>query len=92
VIQFVPLVGGVEYGTLVPSGSLAMGIRFPDGIEFGLGPNVIVGGSKGVNTSLIIAVGKSFNYGGVSIPLNFVLATSPVGIRASIIFGYAIAR
>jgi hypothetical protein len=93
VVEAVPLVAGVEYGTLVPSGSLVMGIRFPNGFEFGLGPNVLVGGKeKPVHTALVAAVGKSFNYGGVSIPLNLVCVTSPEGNRYSLIFGYAITK
>ena len=91
VIEGVPMVGGVEYGTLIPSGTLAMGIRFPNGIEFGMGPNAIVT-ENGVKTALVIALGKSLNYGGVSIPLNLVLATNPDGNRISFIFGYAIFR
>jgi hypothetical protein len=104
VVELVPLVAGVEYGKLVPSATLAMGIRFPSGIEFGLGPNVMAIGSSGGNsisdppekgklkTALVIAVGKSFNYGGVSIPLNLVCTTNPGGTRYSLIFGYAIGR
>ena len=92
VIQGVPFLGGVEYGTVIPSLTVATGIRLPEGLEFGLGPNVIFGGKKGVNTSLVVAVGKSFNYGGVSIPINLAFATSPAGNRISVIFGYAIAE
>lgn len=92
VIELVPLVGGVEYGKLVPSGTLAMGVRMPNGIEFGMGPNILLGGEKVINTSLVLAVGKSFNYSGVSIPINFVFATNPSGNRLSVIFGYAIAK
>ena len=92
VVQFVPLVAGVEYGTLIPSASLALGVRMPNGIEFGLGPNLLIGGNKGVNTALVMAVGKSFNYGGVSIPLDLVVATNPDGNRISLVFGYAIRK
>lgn len=93
VVQFVPLVAGVEYGKLIPSATLAMGVRFPNGIEFGLGPNLmVVGGENGaIKTALVLGLGKSFNYGGVSIPLNLVYATNPDGNRVSVIFGYAIA-
>lgn len=91
VIQFVPLVGGVEYGTLIPSATLAMGVRLPGGIEFGLGPNAIVTPTK-VTSALVISAGQSFNYGGVNIPLNFVVATNPNGNRYSIVFGYAIQK
>ncbi|HAV22349.1 MAG TPA: hypothetical protein DCX46_02420 [Bacteroidetes bacterium] len=89
VIEGIPLVGGVEYGTLIPSGTLAMGIRFPSGWEFGMGPNTVFT-DQGVKTALVLAVGKSINYGGVSIPLNLVLATNPDGNRLSFMFGYAI--
>jgi hypothetical protein len=91
VIQLVPLVAGVEYGTLIPSATLAMGIRFPEGIEFGMGPNLLIT-TEGATTALVIAVGKTINYGGVSIPLNIVFATNPSGNRLSFIFGYAIAK
>lgn len=92
VIEFIPLVGGVEYGKLIPSGTLAMGVRMPGGVEFGMGPNVLLGGEKVINTALVLAVGKSFNYSGVSIPVNLVFATNPAGNRVSVIFGYAIAK
>lgn len=89
VIQFTPLVAGVEYGTLIPSGSLAMGIRLPSGFEFGMGPNVIVTPNK-ISTALLVAVGYVLDYGGVNIPLNVVLATNPDGNRLSFMFGYSI--
>ncbi|MFA6456637.1 MAG: hypothetical protein WCW40_07445 [Bacteroidota bacterium] len=91
VIQFVPLVGGVEYGTLIPSGTLAMGVRLPGGMEFGLGPNAIITPTK-ITSALVMSVGQSFSYGGVNIPLNFVYATNPNGNRFSLVFGYAIQK
>ncbi len=91
VIQFVPLVAGVEYGKLIPSATLAMGVRLPEGIEFGLGPNALIT-DEGVKSALVMTIGKSFTYGGVSIPLNLVYATNPEGNRFSIIFGYAIRK
>jgi hypothetical protein len=60
IIRGIPSLGGVEYRTVIPSFTVATGIRLPEGLEFGLGPNVIFGGKKGVNTSLVVAVGKSF--------------------------------
>ncbi len=91
VIELVPMLGGVEYGKLIPSGSLAMGIRFPNGIEFGLGPNVVfTGGTEVARSGLLMAVGRSFGYGGVSIPLNLVWVRNPDGNRFSMVFGYAI--
>ena len=92
VVELVPLIAGVEYGKLIPSGTIAMGIRMPNGIEFGMGPNLLFGGKDIINSALVIAVGKSIDYSGVSIPLNLVFATNPSGNRISFIFGYAIAR
>ena len=90
VVEFVPLVAGVEYGTLIPSATLALGIRLPSGIEFGVGPNILMGPKA--STALVVAVGKSFNYSGVSIPLNFVWVTNPAGNRFGIMFGYSIGK
>ncbi len=90
VIEFVPLVGGVEYGRFIPSASLLFGIRFPMGFEFGMGPNIIAGGKDVLNSALVIAIGKTFDYDGVSIPLNLAFVTSPLGNRLGLVFGYAI--
>ncbi|MFZ5434088.1 MAG: hypothetical protein ACOZB3_09980 [Calditrichota bacterium] len=92
VVQLTPMVGGVEYGKIIPGATLAMGIRFPSGYEFGLGPNVTAGTGEAAPTALVVGVGKSFNYGGVSVPLNLVYATNPDGNRVSVIIGYAIDR
>lgn len=91
VIEFVPLVGGVEYGKIIPSATLGLGIRLPDGFEFGLGPNLMLGPTK-PTTALMFTVGKSFQYGGVNIPVNLVCVTNNNGQRYGIMIGYAITR
>ena len=95
VVEFVPMFAGVEYGKFIPAATLAMGVRMPGGMEFGMGPNVAVTGSDEdpeLDTALVVAVGKSFDYGGVSVPINVAVATNPDGRRVSLIVGYAIAR
>lgn len=99
VTQLVPFFGGVEYATIIPSISLVLGIRMPKGFEFGLGPNIVLnfkelktsdgGSGNPVNTALIIAVGKSIDFSGVSIPLNLAVALNNGGTRISFVFGYA---
>jgi hypothetical protein len=91
VVEFIPLVGGVEYGKILLSTTLGLGIRMPSGIEFGLGPNLLFGG-EGAHTALMASIGKSFNYSGVSIPINLVWVTNPDGNRIGVIVGYAIAK
>jgi len=95
VIETVPLIAGVEYGKFLPNLTVAMGVRFPAGWEFGIGPNLMLTGvedSSDLQTSLITAVGYSFRYAGVSLPVNVAFATNPDGNRVSLIFGYAIRR
>lgn len=91
VIEFIPMIAGVEYGKFIPNASLAMGIRLPNGLEFGMGPTVSAGKDTAY-AALLLAVGKTFNYNGVHLPINLVMATSPDGNRFSFVFGYAINR
>lgn len=92
VIEFVPLLGGVEYSTVIPSVTLAMGVRLPNGFEFGMGPNVLFGGEDVLHSSLAVVLGKTFNYGGVNLPINLAYVTNPAGNRIAFIFGYAISK
>ncbi len=84
-VEFIPLISGVEYSKFVPSASLVFGIRLVSDYEFGLGPNLGTSGS-----SLVIAAGKNFNFGGVNIPINFAYVVNPKGDRLTFLVGYAI--
>ncbi len=88
VIEFIPLIGGVEYGKPITSLSLVFGIRMPSGYEFGVGPNLLIGTKA--NSGLIIAGGKTFDVQGVSSPINLAYASSPAGGRIAFLVGYAI--
>ncbi len=96
VIQFVPMVAGVEHGFFIPNATVAVGIRLPNGFEAGIGPNIqlpknLESGGK-VTSALLVAVGKTFDFGGVSIPINIAYAINPNGNRVSFVLGYAIQR
>lgn len=97
VTQLIPFIGGVEYATVIPSVSLVLGLRMPNGFELGLGPSVLLKvseiterGSSPVSSSLVIAVGKSIDFSGVSVPLNLAVSTNNSGTRFSFVFGYAL--
>lgn len=94
IIEAIPLFGGVEYGLLIPSASLLMGIRLPSGFEFGMGPMAYFNGDTTVpiGSSLVMAVGKSLDFNSVNIPLNLAVATNPEGTRVSFVFGYALTQ
>ncbi len=90
VTEAIPLFGGVEYGKLVPSLTLVMGVRTPSWFEFGMGPSFTAVSATGVNSGLVIAAGKSINYGAACIPLNLAVSTNPKGTMVTLIAGYAI--
>lgn len=85
VLEQVLLVGAVEQKVLVPSATFLMGIRMPGGFEFGLGPNFTP-----VGPALAFGIGKSINYGGVSLPLNLAVVRSPGALRVTLLLGYAV--
>lgn len=90
--EVIPFIGGVEYGIVIPSISVVSGIRFPFGFEFGMGPHAAVHfkGTKPIHPSLIVAVGQTFEFSGVNIPLNLAMTNSSSGQSFSFLFGYAI--
>jgi hypothetical protein len=87
VMEEVLLVAGLDQGTAIPSASFLMGVRTPSGWELGMGPNV-----SPMGTALVVGVGKTFRYGGVTIPLNLAFVTSKGALRTSFVLGYGIRR
>jgi hypothetical protein len=81
--EFVPLVGGLEQGTFLPSLSALVGLRGPKGFELGIGPNVSVAGA-----GVVIAMGTNFQSEGINFPLNLAIVPSKDGLRASLLFGF----
>ena len=93
VTEVLPMVGGVEYGKLVPSLNVALGVRTRSRLEFGMGPSLSLAGDDARSrVGLLLAVGKSFDYDGVSLPVNLVVSTNPWGTRVTLTGGYAIER
>jgi len=87
VVEEVFMLGAVEQGTVVPAATLLFGIRFPNGVEFGMGPN-----ATPIGTALAIGAGWRLEYGGVAVPFNVALVTSPGAQRISLLTGYALRR
>ncbi len=81
--EFVPLVGGLEQGKFLPSVSGLIGLRTAKGFEFGVGPNVSLGGA-----GLVMAIGTNFQSQGINFPVNLAVAPSKDGARFSLLFGF----
>ncbi len=82
-IEFVPLIGGLDQGIFLPSASLICGLRAKSGLEIGFGPNVSAAG-----TGVVIAAGTSFTTGNVHFPFNFAVVPSRDGARFSLMCGF----
>ena len=83
VSEFVVLVGGLDQGEVLPSLSWIMGIRSFSGLELGAGPNV-----SGAGLALVAAGGVNLQSGGINYPINFAVASSKYGVRATMLIGF----
>ncbi|MBD2722889.1 hypothetical protein [Hymenobacter armeniacus] len=82
-VEFVPLVGGLEQGRFLPSVSGLLGIRGAKGFEFGAGPNVTPLGA-----SVVLALGTSIRSYGVNFPVNLAVVPGRDGMRVSLLVGF----
>lgn len=82
-VEFVPLIGGLEQGLFLPNGSMLIGLRNAKGFEFGFGPNVSLAGA-----AFVLAIGHTFTANYVNFPVNFAVVPSTKGVRFSILFGF----
>ena len=95
-IEFVPLLAGLESRQASVSANVLVGFRTPSGLEFGVGPNFSARGLFSydpiVTTSLIYAVGHSFKVDEVNIPVNIAFSPSANGARITALVGFNIKR
>ena len=82
IVEFVPLIGGIEQGMFLPSASVLIGLRggVKRSYEFALGPNFSIvpnyKGNKEGLVSLVIAAGTNFKKGNVNFPVNIAFIPS----------------
>lgn len=90
IVEFIPLIGGVEQGMFIPSASLLIGLRggVKNTFEFAMGPNFSVVpnylGDKVASVGLVIAAGTSFTRGNINFPVNLAFIPS-VGSKESVV-------
>ena len=82
-VEFVPLVGGLEQGKFLPSVSGLLGMRGAKGFEFGVGPNLTPLGAN-----LVLAMGTSFRSNGINFPVNLAVVPGNGGTRVSLMLGF----
>jgi len=85
--EWVPLLGGLDQGVVIPSLSWLVGLRTKEGAEFGVGPNVTPAGA-----ALVISAGVTFRAGVLNVPMNFAVVPTKEGTRVSVLSGFTLRR
>lgn len=85
--EWVVLLGGLNQGTAIPSLNWMVGLRTPEGAEFGIGPNLTPAG-----VALALSAGVTFKTGAMNIPMNFAVVPTKVGTRVSVLTGFTLRR
>ena len=86
-MEWVPLVSGLDQGLALPSLNWMTGLRTAGGSEFGIGPNITP-----LGVGLVFAAGVTMKTGALHVPFNFAVATSKYGPRISIMTGFNVRR
>ena len=89
--QEILLVGGLEQGIALPEGGLLIGYRDYSGFELGAGPILHLGG-----IGVVAAIGFTFNFKGMYVPMDLSLiipsAKKPASIAFTSGFNFQISR
>ena len=83
VVQFIPLVTGMEQELSLASLNILFGIRSVSDFEFAAGPYI-----SGTGTGLTVAAGKTFRAGRMAMPVNLGYTSTREGPRISFTFGW----
>lgn len=86
-MEWVPLVSGLEQGVALPSLNWLVGLRTSAGTEFGFGPNITP-----LGVGLVGAFGLTVKTGALHVPFNVAVATSKYGARVSLMTGFNIRK
>jgi hypothetical protein len=85
--ELVFLIGGLDQGVAIPSLSWLVGVRTPEGAEFGMGPNISPAGA-----ALALSAGVTFRSGVMNIPVNFAVVPTKAGVRVSMLVGFTLRK
>ena len=90
-MEWILLVGGMEQSEFNVSLGWLTGYRFPNGVEFGVGPNISINkDSPDATTSMIIAAGATAPFGQLQVPINFAVSIAKGGPRITALIGWIV--
>ncbi|MGB1656041.1 MAG: hypothetical protein ACPHO4_01740, partial [Longimicrobiales bacterium] len=88
-LEWVVLLGGVEQNEMNLGVSWLAGYRLPNGVEFGVGPNIGLRKDGGEpTTSMVVAGGATVPFGELYVPLNVAIAFAEGGPRITTLLGW----
>lgn len=92
-VEFVPLVLGLESGIALPSVTVLLGVRLDNGLEIGFGPNVGVavrgeGEKVAAGVGMTGAIGTTLRSGRMNFPINLAALRNENGYRVSLLVGW----
>jgi hypothetical protein len=96
--QEIFLIGGLDQNIVIPSLSVLIGFRSRAGLELGLGPNLSMKRSgeegTGAGVSVVYAVGWTFAFDEVYVPVNLAIVPTPSDRtpRISLLTGFNFGR
>ena len=92
-LEWVALAGGLEQSELNLSLSFLAGLRFANGVEFGVGPNINFNPDNDEPTrSMIVAAGATMPVGNLYLPINLAVGIAQGGPRFTALMGWVIGR
>ena len=93
VFQEILVIGGLDQNLVMPSLNTLIGFRSHAGLEIGLGPNLslaVVDGRPSLAVSVLYAIGWTFSFSDVHVPVNVAIVPTPRGgnPRLTVITGF----
>jgi len=95
-MEWIILLGGLEQSERNLSLSWMAGYRLPQGLEFGVGPNISVRPAEdpektiASTTSMVMAIGATLPFGEMYVPINMAVAFAEGGPRITALLGWII--
>jgi hypothetical protein len=90
-IEWLALLGGIENGEYNLTGSMILGFRLDNGLEFGMGPALSYNAEHHIHTSSIqFAGGASIPLGDMYIPVNLGVGISKGEARLTMLTGWIV--
>ncbi len=90
-IEWVPLIGGLEQGKFIPSFSALVGLRIHQGFDIAVGPNIAITQTEDPAQwfGLVVAAGQTIKTRDFAFPIHVAVVPRKDGARVSLLMGFS---